>query len=60
MSGVGTTGLQIDSIGLLTASLSALFFASNTLLNESMVQTYGAIGSMFRGFAVSSAFWLAI
>lgn len=60
VSGVGTGSLRLDLVGLLAAGFSALFFASNTLLNESMVQTYGAIGAMFRGFAVSSAFWLAI
>lgn len=60
VSGAGTEGLRLDMVGLLAAGLSALFFASNTLLNESMVQTYGAIGAMFRGFTVSSGFWLAV
>jgi drug/metabolite transporter, DME family len=60
VSGVGTEGLRLDMVGLLAAGFSALFFASNTLLNESMVETYGAVGAMFRGFTVSSGFWLAV
>jgi drug/metabolite transporter, DME family len=59
VSGVVGSQLELNSIGLAAAGLSALFFASYTLLSESVVHTYGAIGVMFRAFIVSSLFWIA-
>ncbi len=50
---------QLDSLGLIMAGLSALFFATYTLLSEVVVPTYGPMGVMFRAFTVSSLFWLA-
>ncbi|MBD1869796.1 EamA family transporter [Cyanobacteria bacterium FACHB-471] len=50
---------ELDGLGLFMACLSALFFASYTLLSESVVATYGAVGVMFRAFTVSSLFWIA-
>lgn len=50
---------ELDGLGLLMACLSALCFASYTLLSESVVATYGAVGVMFRAFTVSSLFWVA-
>jgi drug/metabolite transporter, DME family len=58
LSGLGTDELQIDSLGLVAAGLSALFFCSCTLLSESVVDTYGAIGVMSRAFLISSLFWV--
>jgi drug/metabolite transporter, DME family len=50
---------ELDGLGLLMAVLSALCFASYTLLSESVVATYGAVGVMFRAFTISSLFWIA-
>lgn len=58
VSGWGTDQLQFDALGLLAAGMSALMFASYTLLSEAVVNTYGAIGVMFRAFMVSSLFWI--
>lgn len=52
--------VQLDGLGLLMAGLSAVFFASYTLLSEAVVPVYGPIGVMFRAFAISSLFWLAV
>ncbi|MDX2217156.1 MAG: DMT family transporter [Oculatellaceae cyanobacterium bins.114] len=60
VSGLGTDDLRLDTIGLIAAGLSAIFFASYTLLSEALVDRYGAIGVMFRGFAVSSGLWILI
>lgn len=59
VSGLGNQNLQLDTIGLIAAGLSALFFSSYTLLSESLVHQLGATGVMFRGFFISSLFWLA-
>ena len=59
VSGLGNQSLQLDGIGLLAAGLSAFFFTSYTLLSESLVDQLGAMGVMFRGFLISSLFWLA-
>ncbi|HEY9622596.1 MAG TPA: EamA family transporter [Crinalium sp.] len=59
VSGLGTSDLRLDGIGLIAAGMSAVFFCSYTLLSEAAVDTYGAIGVMYRGFAVSSLFWVA-
>jgi drug/metabolite transporter, DME family len=58
VSGVLSSQLALNSVGLIAAGLSALFFASYTVLSESVVHTYGAIGVMFRAFIVSSLFWI--
>jgi drug/metabolite transporter, DME family len=58
VSGVLSSQLTLNSLGLVAAGLSALFFASYTVLSESVVHTYGAIGVMFRAFIVSSLFWI--
>jgi DME family drug/metabolite transporter len=60
LSGLGNSELQVDSVGLLAAGLSALFFCGCTLLSEAVVDTYGAIGVMSRAFLVSSLFWVTI
>lgn len=59
ISGLWTESFDLDGVGLLAAGLSALFFASYTLLSEVVVDTYGAVGVMFRSFVVASLFWLA-
>lgn len=59
ISGLATERFQLDGLGLIAAAASALLFASYTLLSESVVDTYGAVGVMFRAFVVSSLFWLA-
>jgi drug/metabolite transporter, DME family len=59
ISGMLSGSVQLDSIGLVAAGLSALSFASYTLLSEAVVDTYGAVGVMFRSFLVASLFWLA-
>lgn len=59
VSGWGTGQLQFDALGLIAAGISALMFASYTLLSAAIVNTYGAIGVMFRAFVVSSLFWIA-
>lgn len=54
----GVSGqFRLDSLGLMAAALSGLFFAGYTLLSEAVVDTYGAVGVMARGFLVSSLFW---
>ncbi len=54
----GVSGqFRLDSLGLMAAVLSGLFFAGYTLLSEAVVDTYGAVGVMARGFLVSSLFW---
>ncbi|WAL59985.1 EamA family transporter [Thermocoleostomius sinensis] len=58
VSGVLSSQLALNRLGLIAAGLSALFFASYTVLSESVVHTYGAIGVMFRAFIVSSLFWI--
>lgn len=60
VSGIGNHQLQVSAVGLVAAGLSAIFFSSYTLLSEALVNTYSAIGVMFRGFLVSSLFWLAV
>lgn len=60
VSELGTHQLQLDPLGFLAAVLSALFFASYTLFSEAVVNSYGAIGVMLRGFAISSLFWLIV
>ncbi|MBD2459505.1 EamA family transporter [Oscillatoria sp. FACHB-1407] len=60
VSGLGTDELRVDAVGLIAAGLSAIFFASYTLFSEALVDRYGAIGVMFRGFVVSSLLWLMI
>lgn len=57
VSGLGTSELQLDGVGLGAAVLSAIFFATYTLCSEALVDQYGAIGVMLRGFVVSSLFW---
>lgn len=59
ISGLATEQFQFDGLGFMAAVASAFLFASYTLLSESVVDTYGAVGVMFRGFVVSSLFWLA-
>ncbi|MGG6296904.1 EamA family transporter [Leptolyngbya sp. AN02str] len=59
VSGMGNQQIQLDVLGLFAAGLSALFFASYALLSESLVDRLGAAGVMFRGFLVSSLFWVA-
>lgn len=59
ISGAWDDRVTLDGLGLLAAAGSALCFASYTLLSEAVVETYGAIGVMFRAFVVSSLFWLA-
>lgn len=59
VAGVFADRLSLNAVGLLAAGLSALFFASYTLLSEALVDRYGAMGVMFRGFLVSSLFWVA-
>lgn len=60
VSGLGRGELRLDAIGLVAAGFSAIFFASYTLFSEALVDRYGAIGVMFRGFAVSSFLWILI
>lgn len=60
VSGVGAGELKLDTLGLIAAVLSAIFFAGYTLFSEAMVHDYGAIGVMFRGFLISSLFWLGV
>lgn len=59
ISGLATEQFQFDGLGFMAAGASAFLFASYTLLSESVVDTYGAVGVMFRAFVVSSLFWLA-
>jgi drug/metabolite transporter, DME family len=59
VSGLGNSELRLDSLGLVAAGLSAISFCTYTMLGEAVVDTYGAIGVMFRGFLVSSLFWVA-
>lgn len=60
VSGVFAQNWMLDPLGLLAAGLSAVFFASYTLFSASLVHTYGAIGTMSRGFLVSSLFWVTV
>lgn len=59
ISGVGGDHLQMDGLGLFAAGMSAVCFASYTLLSEAAVHTYGAIGVMARAFLISGLFWIA-
>jgi len=59
ISGLLMGQIQLDGLGLIAAGLSAVLFASYTLLSEAVVHRYGAIGVMFRAFVVSGLFWLA-
>lgn len=58
VSGLGNSQLHLDGLGLMAAGFSAVFFASYALLSESMADRFGALGVMFRGFVVSSLFWV--
>ncbi|WP_088891028.1 EamA family transporter [Leptolyngbya ohadii] len=60
VSGLGAGELRLDTVGLIGAILSAIFFAGYTLFSDAMVQDFGAIGVMFRGFLISSLFWLGV
>jgi drug/metabolite transporter, DME family len=59
VSGMGNQQFQFDALGLFAAGLSALFFAAYAVLSESLVDRLGATGVMFRGFLISSLFWVA-
>ena len=53
---VGLAG--IDLLGLGAGLASAVMFAAYTLLSESAQRTYGALGTMFRAFAVATLLWV--
>ncbi len=60
VSGLSTGQLKLDGVGLIAAGFSALFCAIYMLLSGAMVNTYGTVGMMFRGFLVSGLFWSAL
>jgi drug/metabolite transporter (DMT)-like permease len=47
----------IDAVGLVAGALSAVLFATYTLLAESLAEEYGPPGAMLRGFAVATLVW---
>lgn len=51
---------SLDGFGLLMGISSAFFFAAYTLLSEQANERYGAVGAMFRAFAVTATFWLVV
>lgn len=50
----------LDAVGLSAGIASAFFFATYTLLSEQANESYGAVGAMFRAFAVTSVVWLGV
>jgi DME family drug/metabolite transporter len=53
---VGSSG--IDLLGLGAGLASAVMFAAYTLLSESAQRTYGAWGTMLRGFSIATLLWI--
>lgn len=51
---------SLDAVGLSAGIASAFFFAAYTLLSEQANESYGAVGAMFRAFAVTSVVWLLV
>ncbi len=51
---------EIDGLGVSLAAMSAGLFAVYTLLSERLDVVYGAVGSMFRAFAVATIFWIVV
>ncbi|MFP5298770.1 MAG: EamA family transporter [Actinomycetota bacterium] len=51
---------SLDGFGLMMGISSAFFFAAYTLLSEQANERYGAVGAMFRAFAVTASFWLIV
>jgi drug/metabolite transporter, DME family len=49
----------VDLLGVGAGLASAVMFATYTLLSESAQRTYGALGTMLRGFAVAALLWIA-
>lgn len=49
---------DLDGFGLLMGISSAFFFAAYTLLSEQANERYGAVGAMFRAFAITATFWV--
>ena len=49
----------VDLVGVALGLASAVLFATYTLLSESVVDAYGAVGAMARAFVVAAAFWVA-
>lgn len=41
-------------------ALTAIFFASYTLLSDRAGATFGPVGAVARGFAVAAVFWIAV
>jgi len=59
VAGVGAGELaDTDAIGVAAALASAVLFGSYTLISERAGAVYGAVGTMFRAFAVSTGFWI--
>ncbi|WP_392436098.1 DMT family transporter [Chlorogloeopsis fritschii PCC 9212] len=51
---------QLDTIGLGSAFLSAILFATYTLLAERVGMANDAVTVMLKGFIVASLFWIAV
>ncbi|MGH2700550.1 MAG: EamA family transporter [Actinomycetota bacterium] len=58
----GLLGAEIgsaDGLGVVMGLASAILFATYTLVGESVIFTYGALGAMFRAFSIAGAGWIA-
>ncbi len=53
-------GLRLDGVGLLIAGISAFAFATYILSGERVGRSFGARGSVLRGFLVSSVIWIVV
>ncbi len=50
---------EIDVLGIVIGLATAVCFASYTILSEKAGESYGVIGTLFRGFVVASVLWVA-
>lgn len=50
----------VDLIGLGAGLASAVLFATYTLLSEVVHASYGAVGTLLRGFAVATLLWVVL
>ena len=55
---IGTDLGSVDALGVSMGLASAVLFASYTLVGESVTQTYGPLGAMFRAFSIAGSLWI--
>ena len=55
---LGAEVASADALGIVMALASAVLFATYTLIGESVISVYGALGAMFRAFSIAGAGWI--